>query len=205
MKNQQIHQQEKKITDLEKVVGSNKLTQTTKPENNTHTDTPAGGVPGCMFRSMCLRFDSSVVPIVYERANIALPFSPIGAPSKRSKYQAPSAEVCDVSRVTSRREKRMKYRAFPLPLFEQAQKNVFLEERVQVLQQQNEDLLAQIQMNLTISRYVSGTVSVSVPENRCATQATFLFVVFPPPAGSCRRRTPTCTSRWRRRARRRRG
>lgn len=39
MKNQQIHQQEKKITDLEKVVGSNKLAQTTKPENNTHTDT----------------------------------------------------------------------------------------------------------------------------------------------------------------------
>lgn len=36
--------------------------------------------------------------------------------------------------------------------FEQAQKNVFLEERVQVLQQQNEDLLAQIQMNLAISR-----------------------------------------------------
>lgn len=39
MKNQQIHQQEKKITDLEKVVGSNKLAQTTKPENNTHTRT----------------------------------------------------------------------------------------------------------------------------------------------------------------------
>lgn len=39
MKNQQIHQQEKKITDLEKVVGSNKLAQTTTPENNTHTHT----------------------------------------------------------------------------------------------------------------------------------------------------------------------
>lgn len=46
---------------------------------------------------------------------------------------------------------------------EQAQKNVFLEERVQVLQQQNEDLLAQIQMNLAISRYVSAAVSASVP------------------------------------------
>uniref|UniRef100_A0A3Q3VLE9 Microtubule associated scaffold protein 2 n=1 Tax=Mola mola TaxID=94237 RepID=A0A3Q3VLE9_MOLML len=36
-----------------------------------------------------------------------------------------------------------------------AQKNVFLEERVQVLQQQNEDLLAQIQINLTLSRQLS--------------------------------------------------
>lgn len=36
--------------------------------------------------------------------------------------------------------------------FEQAQKNVFLEEKVQVLQQQNEDLKARIQMNLTLSR-----------------------------------------------------
>uniref|UniRef100_H3CX70 Microtubule associated scaffold protein 2 n=1 Tax=Tetraodon nigroviridis TaxID=99883 RepID=H3CX70_TETNG len=36
-----------------------------------------------------------------------------------------------------------------------AQKNVFLEERVQVLQQQNEDLLAQIQINLSISRQLS--------------------------------------------------
>lgn len=30
---------------------------------------------------------------------------------------------------------------------------MFLEERVQVLQQQNEDLLAQIQINLSVSRY----------------------------------------------------
>ncbi|KAM9348855.1 microtubule-associated tumor suppressor candidate 2 homolog [Symphorus nematophorus] len=37
----------------------------------------------------------------------------------------------------------------------QAQKNVFLEERVQVLQQQNEDLKAQIQMNLVLSRQLS--------------------------------------------------
>uniref|UniRef100_A0A674MP47 Microtubule associated scaffold protein 2 n=2 Tax=Takifugu rubripes TaxID=31033 RepID=A0A674MP47_TAKRU len=36
-----------------------------------------------------------------------------------------------------------------------AQKNVFLEERVQVLQQQNEDLLARIQINLSISRQLS--------------------------------------------------
>lgn len=36
--------------------------------------------------------------------------------------------------------------------FEQAQKNVYLEERVQVLQQQNEDLLARIQINLALSR-----------------------------------------------------
>ncbi|XP_026184732.1 microtubule-associated tumor suppressor candidate 2 homolog [Mastacembelus armatus] len=37
----------------------------------------------------------------------------------------------------------------------QAQKNVFLEERVQVLQQQNEDLKARIEMNLAISRQLS--------------------------------------------------
>ncbi|XP_068186548.1 microtubule-associated tumor suppressor candidate 2 [Antennarius striatus] len=37
----------------------------------------------------------------------------------------------------------------------QAQKNVFLEERVQVLQQQNEDLMARIQMNLAVSRQLS--------------------------------------------------
>lgn len=61
----------------------------------------------------------------------------------------------------------MKYRAFSLLNFEQAQKNVFLEERVQVLQQQNEDLLAQIQMNLAISRYVSSTNAASVPGNCC--------------------------------------
>nr|XP_046265757.1 microtubule-associated tumor suppressor candidate 2 [Scatophagus argus] len=36
-----------------------------------------------------------------------------------------------------------------------AQKNVFLEERVQVLQQQNEDLMARIQMNLALSRQLS--------------------------------------------------
>ncbi|XP_070773760.1 microtubule-associated tumor suppressor candidate 2 [Enoplosus armatus] len=37
----------------------------------------------------------------------------------------------------------------------QAQKNVFLEEKVQVLQQQNEDLKARIQMNLALSRQLS--------------------------------------------------
>ncbi|XP_049448872.1 microtubule-associated tumor suppressor candidate 2 isoform X1 [Epinephelus fuscoguttatus] len=37
----------------------------------------------------------------------------------------------------------------------QAQKNVFLEEKVQVLQQQNEDLRAQIENNLTLSRQLS--------------------------------------------------
>ncbi|KAE8287481.1 Microtubule-associated tumor suppressor candidate 2-like protein [Larimichthys crocea] len=36
-----------------------------------------------------------------------------------------------------------------------AQKNVYLEEKVQVLQQQNEDLKARIQMNLTLSRQLS--------------------------------------------------
>ncbi|CAJ1063920.1 microtubule-associated tumor suppressor candidate 2 [Xyrichtys novacula] len=36
-----------------------------------------------------------------------------------------------------------------------AQKNVFLEERVQVLQQQNEDLKARIQLNLALSRQLS--------------------------------------------------
>lgn len=37
--------------------------------------------------------------------------------------------------------------------FEQAQKNVVLEERVQVLQQQNEDLRARIESNLAMSRF----------------------------------------------------
>ncbi|KAM9332558.1 uncharacterized protein mtus2a [Pholidichthys leucotaenia] len=37
----------------------------------------------------------------------------------------------------------------------QAQKNVFLEEKVQVLQQQNEDLKARIEMNLALSRQLS--------------------------------------------------
>lgn len=36
--------------------------------------------------------------------------------------------------------------------FEQAQKNVFLEEKIQVLQQQNEDLKARIDSNLVLSR-----------------------------------------------------
>uniref|UniRef100_A0A3Q2Z5L0 Microtubule associated scaffold protein 2 n=1 Tax=Hippocampus comes TaxID=109280 RepID=A0A3Q2Z5L0_HIPCM len=39
--------------------------------------------------------------------------------------------------------------------FEQAQKNVLLEEKVQVLQQQNEDLKARIERNLTLSRQLS--------------------------------------------------
>lgn len=37
-------------------------------------------------------------------------------------------------------------------LFEQAEKNVYLEEKVQVLQQQNEDLKEQIDKNLAVSR-----------------------------------------------------
>ncbi|KAM6907522.1 microtubule-associated tumor suppressor candidate 2 [Xenentodon cancila] len=37
----------------------------------------------------------------------------------------------------------------------QAQKNVFLEEKVQILQQQNEDLKARIEMNLVLSRQLS--------------------------------------------------
>lgn len=41
MKNQQIHQQEKKISDLEKVVGSNKLSQTSRL-THTHTHTHGG-------------------------------------------------------------------------------------------------------------------------------------------------------------------
>ncbi len=36
--------------------------------------------------------------------------------------------------------------------FEQAQKNLYLEERVQVLQQHNEDLMARIDRHLTVSR-----------------------------------------------------
>ena len=38
--------------------------------------------------------------------------------------------------------------------FEQAEKNVYLEERVQVLQQQNEDLKARIDKNVATSRSV---------------------------------------------------
>lgn len=36
--------------------------------------------------------------------------------------------------------------------FEQAQKNIYLEEKVQVLQQQNEDLKARIDRNVALSR-----------------------------------------------------
>lgn len=39
-------------------------------------------------------------------------------------------------------------------VFEQAEKNVYLEERVQVLQQQNEDLKERIDKNLAVSRSV---------------------------------------------------
>lgn len=42
MKNQQIHQQEKKISDLEKVVGSNKLGQT---DRGAHTHSHTSRVP----------------------------------------------------------------------------------------------------------------------------------------------------------------
>lgn len=42
-------------------------------------------------------------------------------------------------------------------VFEQAEKNVYLEERVQVLQQQNEDLKERIDKNLAVSRSVSLT------------------------------------------------
>lgn len=38
------------------------------------------------------------------------------------------------------------------PVFEQAEKNVYLEERLQVLQQQNEDLKERIDKNLAVSR-----------------------------------------------------
>lgn len=41
-----------------------------------------------------------------------------------------------------------------LCVFEQAEKNVYLEERVQVLQQQNEDLKERIDKNLAVSRSV---------------------------------------------------
>lgn len=40
----------------------------------------------------------------------------------------------------------------PSCVFEQAEKNVYLEERVQVLQQQNEDLKERIDKNLAVSR-----------------------------------------------------
>lgn len=108
---------------------------------------------------MCLRLSVSVhvSQMFFVCANIVLRSSSIGTPSC----------VQNLEWTCVRREKPMKYHAFSLPLLEQAQKNVFLEERVQVLQQQNEDLLAQIQMNLAISRCVSGAVSASAPENRC--------------------------------------
>lgn len=40
-------------------------------------------------------------------------------------------------------------------VFEQAEKNVYLEERLQVLQQQNEDLKERIDKNLAVSRSVN--------------------------------------------------
>ena len=43
--------------------------------------------------------------------------------------------------------------------FEQAEKNVYLEERVQVLQQQNEDLKARIDKNVATSRSVDVNTS----------------------------------------------
>ena len=46
--------------------------------------------------------------------------------------------------------------------FEQAQKNVVLEERVQVLQQQNEDLKARIDNNVAMSRCVSNISCLSL-------------------------------------------
>lgn len=60
---------------------------------------------------------------------------------------------------------------------------MFLEERVQVLQQQNEDLLAQIQINLSVSRYekcpnslrvrcLKGTVNLPPTPVLCPLQAT---------------------------------
>lgn len=98
MKNQQIHQQELKISDLEKVVGSN---------------TPSPPPP--------------------------LPRSP---PPVCTLAPAPQS-VCSVNES---------FAPVSLSTFEQAQKNVFLEEKVQVLQQQNEDLKARIEMNLTLSR-----------------------------------------------------
>lgn len=43
--------------------------------------------------------------------------------------------------------------ALPFPcVFEQAEKNVYLEERLQVLQQQNEDLKERIDKNVAVSR-----------------------------------------------------
>lgn len=127
---------------------------------------------------MCLRLSVSVhvSQMFFVCANIVLRSSSIGTPSC----------VQNLEWTCVRREKPMKYHAFSLPLLEQAQKNVFLEERVQVLQQQNEDLLAQIQMNLAISRCVSGAVSASAPENRCNVRTTFTFMSFWAFSAPCR-------------------
>lgn len=51
MKNQQIHQQEKKISDLEKVVGSNKLSHTHK---HTQTDAQKQYSMNITFRCGCV-------------------------------------------------------------------------------------------------------------------------------------------------------
>lgn len=96
MKNQQIHQQEKKISDLEKVVGSNRPASPQRSQAHMHTVQCVHiTLHGCGKWKMVLWFCSA---------------------------------------------------------FEQAQKNVLLEEKVQVLQQQNEDLKARIEMNLVLSR-----------------------------------------------------
>lgn len=86
-------------------------------------------------------------------------------------------------------------------VFEQAEKNVHLEERVQILQQQNEDLKARIDKNLAVSRSVCPVHHI---QHSTRTVAAFNSVSrVARSSGNCRRKTPTCRCTWRRRATRR--
>lgn len=98
MKNQQIHQQDLKITELEKIVGFKFL---------------LGWIFLFFFPSSQTKLCTDVL-----------------APVLKNLMWRPS---------------------FPV-FFEQAEKNVYLEERVQVLQQQNEDLKERIDKNVAVSR-----------------------------------------------------
>lgn len=92
MKNKQIHEQDQKITELEKIVGFKFLLGFMFPK----------------FSNRAQRFCTS-----FEEFNVALPFPCV---------------------------------------FEQAEKNVYLKERLQVMEQQNEDLKERIDKNVAVSR-----------------------------------------------------
>lgn len=120
MKNQQIHQQDLKISELEKIVSFKclhwycgtgpsemvcpELIRTTRPQPEAYPHDTSQQT--CIYASL------------YFRTFIL-------------KSNAAHLSCC---------------------VFEQAEKNVYLEERLQVLQQQNEDLKIRIDKNIAVSR-----------------------------------------------------